>query len=648
MSSTPFAVAAIYALASVAWIVLSDRILVALAGDFHRYQEMQTYKGMVFVTGSALLIFFLLHFAMRQIRKAYDAVEIGERRLTMALGGVRGGAWEVELSPDDEVRQTFVSSAFLDAFGLDQRTPNAIDAWVVRIHPDDRAEAVDQLRHCLRSPGRRDYHAVYRFLGPSGEYLWLEAWGGMIADRGDGVRRMVGVVLDNTRQVLAEEQLERLMRYDAQTGLPLPQKFVEDVDAALAGLGERQSLALFHLRLDGAGLVDDDGRDAVRAAIVERLKELAAGGCAVTRFAENDYGVATPPLGTAREAHDWLNSVLDLMSGPMESEGRSFAATFAVGACLCPDDGRTAASAMRKASHALSMPAAPGETRVQWSTEGIDAQYLRRSALIRDMRGAVESGEIVCHFQPLVDVHRGVTCGFEALVRWQRADGTLVMPGEFVPLAEQFGAIGRIGEEVLRQACAAAASWQNLADEPPFVAVNVSPVQLASPTFPSLVARVLEETGLGPARLELEITESMLMTDSLAVARRLGDLRELGIAIAIDDFGTGYSSLSLLGRLPFTRLKIDRSFTGACMTADDIAAIVDTIIGLARKLDLEVTAEGVETVGQMVWMGGRGVDVAQGFLLSRPVPRAVADTLVRRCWFDANVGLSPQTRRDEG
>lgn len=631
----PELIAGIYALASVAWIVLSDEVLISLAGDYHTYQHLQTYKGTVFVVGSALLIYGLLRVAMRQLHRSYQTVEASEARLQLALQNVNGGVWEIAVAPSGALL-SFISPTFLNQFDLPDSYEAAVADWKARIHTDDREPLLAALSAALSAgAGGAPFHSRYRFMTGAGGYSWLDAWGSVVSKPGDRSVRMAGVVLDTTRQVLVEQQLEQLLRFDALTGLSRSDTFAQNLESRLAQLDKGQGVGVFHIRLVAdLGTDDNETEAAILREVADRLRQLASHACLMSHLSHNDFAIATPALTQRREAHGWLNAILDRLSGPVRIGEIDHPLAFAVGASVSPQDGTTCQTLMRNANHAAVALGVVAETQVQWFTDGIDAQYQRRSLLVRDLRRAADEGEIICHFQPLVDFRRGVTAGFEALARWQKRDGTLVMPGEFIPLAEQFGSIRRIGEEVLRQSCQAASDWlRKMGDAPPpYVAVNVSPVQLASPRFPALVASILTETELPPNLLEIEVTEGVLTSDSDAVANRLRELRRLGISIAIDDFGTGYSSLSLLGRLPFTRLKIDRAFVADCLVNRDSAAIVDMIIDLSRRLELSITAEGVETADQVAWLADRGVDVVQGFYFSRPVPLALADRLTQRDW----------------
>ena len=289
----------------------------------------------------------------------------------------------------------------------------------------------------------------------------------------------------------------------------------------------------------------------------------------------------------------------------------------------------TAIGLLRNSGHALDLANRNAETDLRWLNDELSAEISVRTNRIRGLESAVSGGEIECYYQPLIDLATGKTSGFEALARWRTAGEGLLLPNSFIALAEEIGKIAEIGEEVLRQACLAAASWPA---PYPFVAVNVSPRQLEDPAFPGVVARMLRDTGLPAERLELEITENALPGDETAALQLIVALRDLGVRVAIDDFGTGYSSLSLLSRVPFTRLKIDRSFVSGGANAYQNAIIVDSIVNLAHNLGLSLTAEGVETAEQAAMLVARGVDLAQGFLFSPPVASSRSAELVGKIW----------------
>jgi PAS domain S-box-containing protein len=622
----PFVVSGLYAAFGAVWIVYSDRLLLGVTGSLDRYQLLQTYKGTVFVIASALLVYVLLVYAAQRVRAVCVTLAENEDRLRLAIRCARGSVWEMAI--DGSGRDfSYVTPDLLARLGLSPDRPPRRDEWDARLHPDDRARARAAF-HDVLAAGGGEFETLTRFNAADGATLWLETRASLMPARDGEPARLIGVSLDVTRRVEAEEELNRALRYDAATGLAKPQKFADDLEAVLADAAPGSVVGVFHLRprgLDSVATVTGDNAAALEA-LAERLKPLRTGGCLVARVATDVFAVATPPLTGLRAVHDRLDAVLARL-GDDDAPG-DIGTAFAVGAAVFPDDGQSAPALSRASAHALDALGPGLDTRVLWFTEGLDDQYRRHADMVRALRRAVDNGEIVCHFQPLISLESGRAVGFEALVRWRR-DGALVPPGRFVALAEQTGDIRAIGEEVLRQACAAAAGWRAPDGAEPFVAVNVSPVQLADPRFPAQVARALNASGLDPQRLELEVTESVLAVDLDAAARRLASLRALGVAVAVDDFGTGYSSLALLSRLPFTRLKIDRCFVAE---ENGNTAILETIVALARRLGLATTAEGIETETQMLRVAGIGIDVGQGFHFAEPVPREAAAEMVAASW----------------
>jgi PAS domain S-box-containing protein len=624
----PWAVAGLYAAASATWIVFSDRLLLGLSDSIAHYQQLQTWKGTAFVAGSALLILAMLSLAVRRIAAAYDTLQDGEERLRLALRCAGGGAWEIVAGPTGP-RFTYFSPELLARIGLPSDRPPTWAEWQARVHPDDFRHSRDLLQQMVAGPPGVEVTTTLRVVAADGATFWFEAHASRAPCPEGAQARIVGVGLDVTRRVRAEHRVDELLRYDSATGLAKPAQFTADLSLVLAAAPEGSLVGVFRVRPRDLDPAASDNAEAL-VALADRLKRLRVGHHLIARLSNDVFAVATPPVADLRAVHDHLGQMLDHLGAHDRDAG------FAVGAAVFPGDGRTPEALIGATARALAALGPGTDTRVLWFTDGLDEQYRRHATLMRDLRRAVGNGEILCHYQPLVDLTTGGVAGFEALARWRTKDGTILAPAAFIALAERTGDIRAIGETVLHQACEAAMGWRAKAGAAPFVAVNVSPVQLADPRFPLQVARILTATGLDPARLELEITESVLAVDLDAAARRLADLRALGVSIAIDDFGTGYSSLSLLGRLPFTRLKIDRSFV---VDPGDGAVMLETIAGLARRLHLATTAEGIETPEQVLRVAGNGVDIGQGYHFSRPVPREEADALVDAVW-----SLTPESR----
>ena len=295
-----------------------------------------------------------------------------------------------------------------------------------------------------------------------------------------------------------------------------------------------------------------------------------------------------------------------------------------IGVALYPDNGTDAKTLLGNADAVLYRAKAEGRGEVRFFESERDEKRLDRHALLHDLRLALERNELVVYYQPQAD-KTGAIIGFEALIRWHHSQRGMISPGDFIPLAEEFGLIDEIGEWVLREACRDAASWSR----PLMIAVNLSPIQFRKNDLPRIVHSILLETGLSPARLELEVTESVLLGDasrSLSVLRRL---KALGVRIAMDDFGTGYSSLSHLKHFPIDTLKIDRSFVKDLATDPKEEPIVSAIIALAHGLGMDVVAEGVETAEELAILRKHHCDKIQGYYYSRPIPVSDFESLLR-------------------
>jgi PAS domain S-box-containing protein len=630
----PYIVAAAYAVFSAAWIAFSDRFVASIATSASHLNQMQTYKGQAFIILSALMILFMLRYAWQRLFAAYDATRASERRLELALSSAGGGVWEVAIGGDES--EVFLSQDMLRKLGFPDDYRMTVAELSRLRHPED-IPASDQAFARVIAGESPFLDTRYRMRSTNGSYRWIQTRGMLVHDDTGSPQRLIGVSLDITDQVQAEERVSELLRFDPFTGLAKTQRFLADIGEALddtpqGALGVAQVRLLNIERYvrefetaDDAGIVQE---------MAERLQNLADNRIHAARISTDTFAVATPVLQTEHAVHRLIQEVIDLMSAPLPQHQGGTGPRLAAGGAVYPRDGDDAAVLLRNAGHALDKMAR-GDTGISWFTEGLDVAFRARNERLRQLAAAPQNGEIECYFQPLVDLTGGRTAGFEALARWRSPKEGLVAPDEFIPLAEEFGHIGAIGESVLRQACRAAARWTAQDGNPPFVAVNVSPLQIADPGFPTLVARVLAETALEPRRLELEVTESAVTREPEAAARRLSELKALGVSVAIDDFGTGYSSLSLLTRLPFSRLKIDRGFIAGYGENPETTTIADTIIDLAHRLRLKITAEGVENDFVAGLLARRGVDMAQGYGFSRPLPESEAAVLADKRWAAA-------------
>jgi diguanylate cyclase (GGDEF)-like protein/PAS domain S-box-containing protein len=446
---------------------------------------------------------------------------------------------------------------------------------------------------------------------------------------------------DVTERRRAEEQLAHLASHDALTGLPNRVRFRERLEAALArcAAGGR-AVALLCVDLDHFKAVNDTlghaAGDALLCQVAARLRGCVREGDLVARLGGDEFAVLQEEVRRPADAAALARRIVRTLSMPYDLEGRPALVGASVGIALAlaaPAAGRQAEDLLREADVALYRAKAEGRGRCRLFETGMDERLRRRQALKPALRGAAARGEFELHYQPVVDLASERAVAFEALLRWRRPGGrgpVMVPPAEFVPVAEEAGLIGPIGEWVLRAACREAAGWP----EGISVAVNLSPAQFADAArLVRSVAGALRAAGLAPGRLELEVTETVLLRDEAANLAALRALRALGVRLAMDDFGTGFSSLGYLRSFRFDKIKIDRSFVSDLPRGEQSLAIVRAAVGLGRALGMAVVAEGVETPEQLSALRGEGCALAQGFLWGRAVPAEEVPALLR--------GLSP-------
>ncbi|MBP0494879.1 sensor domain-containing protein [Pararoseomonas indoligenes] len=434
----------------------------------------------------------------------------------------------------------------------------------------------------------------------------------------------VSTLDDITERRVIEDRIVHLAHHDTLTALPNRATFGARLDAALAGpVG---GCAVLYLDLDRFKPVNDTlGHpvgDAVLQAVAGRIQAQLRKQDTVSRMGGDEFAILLGACESERDAAGLAERLIREIARPIDVKGVQVTIGASVGIALAPLHGTEADLLLRNADLALYRAKESGRGCQRVYEAGMELVMQQRRELERDLRMALALGEFALHYQPVVDMARDRITSFEALLRWCSPTRGQVPPAEFIPFAEEVGLMPEIGDWVLRTACREAAGWP----EPVKVSVNLSTTQFRLPDLVHRVTAALEETGLGADRLELEVTETAMIDDVQGAAAILGELRALGIQIAMDDFGTGYSSLSFLRNLPFTRIKIDRSFVKDLGTKPEAAAIVRAVTGLCDSLGVSATAEGVETERQVAMLRAEGCPEVQGYFISRPCPAGeVAD-----------------------
>lgn len=430
----------------------------------------------------------------------------------------------------------------------------------------------------------------------------------------------IGTASDVTAEKTAEKKINYLAHYDALTGLLNRARFADMLNQCVSRL-ERYGtpFSVFYLDLDRFKLINDSSGhlvgDKLLVEVGKRIRAQVRESDIVARLGGDEFAVILPNLADAAEASILAERLVNAIEDPFEIDTETLSIGLSVGIAIAPINGTRPDQILRNADLALYRAKEEGRGMYRFFEAEMDSDARERRMLEIELRQALIDGEFVLHYQPLVAAEDGVPSGFEALVRWNHPIRGIVPPAEFVPIAEQSGLIREFGDWTIREACRAASKWPNELT----VAVNLSPKHFMLSDIEKVVQEALEETGLRPNRLELEITESLLIDRSDEVIEKLGNLKELGVTIAMDDFGTGYSSLSYLLKFPFDKIKIDRSFVTALTTDPAARDILRSIVALGKTLKMNITAEGVENNEQADFLKDVACNHFQGFLFAKPM-----------------------------
>jgi diguanylate cyclase (GGDEF)-like protein/PAS domain S-box-containing protein len=459
-----------------------------------------------------------------------------------------------------------------------------------------------------------------------------------VRDEEGCIRHHVAVFSDISERKRAEEQIRWQANYDALTKLPNRSLFHDRLNQAVAAAHHEEWIsALLFIDLDRFKIINDtfghaQGDRLLREA-AERLAAVAGEADTAARLGGDEFTLIMQDLPDGNAAARKAEEVIAEISRPFFSDGNKAHIGASIGIALYPDDAEDADTLMRNADLAMYKAKNSGRNQYHFYTQAMNDEIHARNRLETELHNAVEHGQFVTWFQPIIDIQRQRVYGAEALVRWQHPQRGLLGPAEFIPLAEECGLIGAIGEWVLEDACSAAAGWQSVAGEPLKLSVNLSNQQRLYGMDQDLLEAILRRTGLPPQNLTLEMTESILLDDDQA-AGWLSRLKSAGVSLSIDDFGTGYSSLGYLQRLPFDILKIDKSFIDGIEGSDRERSLVRAILAIAVSLNLKVVAEGVENPAQYSYLREQQCDLVQGYLFSKPLDNPRFQAFVEA--FDSN------------
>ena len=569
---------------------------------------------------------------LMRARRTLEELRRSQIRLASAQRIARLGHWE----RDVRTGELLWSDEVFRLLGLEPGScAPSREAYLGLVHSEDRERVVRAAEEALA--GTRPYNVDLRIRLGNGEVRFLHDQAEVVPDEHGRPARMAGTLQDITDRKRAEEQIRFLAYYDGLTRLPNRVLSMERLKLALENARrQNRTLAVLFLDLDQFKRINDTlghgAGDRLLQGVAERLKKCLRSSDTIGRVDPSDpsdtiarlggdeFIISLTDIARGEDAGRVAGRILEALNEPFRLDGQDVLIGGSIGISLFPHDGADVETLLRNADAAMYHVKDSGRGAFQFYNQSMNAAARERLAMEGSLRKALERGELLLHYQPLVDTDTGDIVGAEALVRWNHPELGLVPPAQFIPLAEETGLILPIGEWVLQAASAQARAWQDGGHPALHIAVNLSGRQFRQQPLVEVVGRVLGRTGFDPKHLELELTESVLMRDAEETVRTLNGLKALGLRISVDDFGTGYSSLSYLTRFPIDILKIDRSFVREIATGRGEGAITSAIIAMAQGLDLAVVAEGVETEEQMEHLQRRGCRMMQGYLFGRPVP----------------------------
>lgn len=594
-----------------------------------QYPEIAIGGSAVIIVLTVLVVSLLFNIAQRkrmqqELRHNYDKLlesretsRRNEERYRMALESTRDVIWEWDVAKDTRV----FSDRLKLLIGERNANVHSVDEWFALMHPEDR-DAVWAAFNRYLARETPTYSTTYRVRRDDGSYIWLQANAIALFDEQGKAYYMLGSYTDVTHEMEHHRHLDFLAFHDALTGLPNRVKLQTLTDEAIAARSPDGIVVLLFIDLDNFKYVNDSfghrTGDDLLVAVARRIGDAIDDAAVLARLGGDEFVVlcsaCTADLPTLE------STVRSAFIAPFDIGGQHFYISFSAGIAVAPEDGITFDELLMNADTAMYRSKGERRGRFVRFTSEMNLASIERLRLHNRLRMAVETGAFSLHYQPQVDSQTGMVRGFEALLRWTDPELGTVPPLRFIPACEESGLITRLGEWVLAEASAMARRLNEGSDTPLTVAVNVSVVQLLQGDFCGNAVDIVRRAGASPDMLELEVTESLMMDALETGVRRLNHLSQAGFRIALDDFGSGYSSLNYLRRLPIQMLKLDKAFIDRLPSDPGDSRLIESLIHMARDMNLEVVAEGVESVGQRDALRGFGCHWLQGYLIGRPMP----------------------------
>jgi len=606
----------------------------------HR-EFMMRARNLLKLRKQQLLIAEHAEFLARKLERSERSLEEAVRDSSERLAQVIDSVPALVSATDRAGKYLFVNAGYVKMRGIDPAKTNEHEPQnPLEEENAERNKALDRL---VVESGRPIHGFEEELVDHTGAHRVFLTTKSPLRDSSNKTIGVVSSSLEITDRKEAERHLQHLAHHDSLTGMPNRVLLSELMhrEIARARRGDRR-FALHLIDLDEFKKINDAlghfTGDKFLVTIAERLRTIEADGHFVARLGGDEFAVLQTVLPNSEGAASLAEKLQRLIREPVTIGGARVATAASIGIVIHPTDGSDAADLLRRADIAMYEAKNDGGGQYRFFAANMNLRAAHAVTLDSELRDAMERNEFELHYQPQIHLSDGQTIGAEALIRWRRPDGTLVLPTDFLPRAEENGMILAINEWVLREACRQAVAWRKAGLPKLRMSVNLSPVQFRRGSLPLQVAKVLSETGLDSRLLDLELTENFLIHDIDEVIAQLRQLRELGVTTSIDDFGSGFSSLSYMKRLPVDRVKIDQSFVRDLISDPSDRAIVAAIVNLAHSVRMEVVAEGVEDKDQLHLVRTLGCDAVQGNFFARPMPAARFEEFVRPALPNAAAG----------
>lgn len=597
-----------------------------------------------------------LTISSQEMQQVYEQLQASETRYALAAQGANDGLWDWNLTNDS----VYYSLRWCEIMGItpDPAKVPCKNCWLERIHIEDYKMVVNELEAHIEGKTKH-FQNEHRVLHSDGEYRWVLIRGFAVRDESGKAYRIAGSLSDITERKNAEEKLAFDALHDALTGLPNRKKLVSRLGNALQKVKhtEDYNFAVLFVDLDRFKVINDSlghqAGDDILLKISQKLQKLIRSKDMVARLGGDEFVVFLDEVKDRELANRIADRILSELQKPSQIEGRDIYVSASIGIAFSSPEYVTPDDLLRDADFAMYRAKVKGKGRYELFDAGLHSGAVSMLELEIDLRRAIEQKEFVLHYQPIYSLNSEKIVGFESLIRWNHKERGMIPPNEFIPVAEETGLILPIGQWVLRESCRQMWEWQEKYPSAKSLVINVnlSARQLEKKTLIEEIAKILDETGLSPHCLKLEITESVIMGNAEQAIETVSRLRQMGVRLSIDDFGTGYSSLSYLHRFPIDTLKVDRSFISRIGNEDEHSEIIKTIITLAFNLGMDVVAEGVENAEQLSFLRDINCSYGQGYHYSRPVNSTSATEMIKEMQlndFPAIIGSDFEIKRFEG